>query len=728
MKLIDNAVSTVKDVAREWKTPRRGNFVSYKEILCLGVGGMGQQCVTTLMGVLALSSGNMLLGATLGIRPVHLQTMAVIKTALDFVFYLLRGWIVDNTRTKWGRFRPYIAIMGFPLVILATVFVWLPFEGMSYNEKLTVTFCFAIATAMVQPFFTDTYTEMQTVITPNSEERTKVIAINALLYSFAPTVTGFLIPFLSQFTGGLNDITIYRTVYVAIAMLGVGLNLFTAFGCKERIVTSTTYKQKVNVFKGCLQIYRNKYWWLRLIAGWIGFLEGASGVIFMWLYVYGTQDMTNYALLTTILGTASGIGMAATPFILKRLGNRSVLLLHNGLNIVFIGLMTFFFKIPIILFILIYLNSFIGSWSNVYGQSMHSEVKDYQQYLSGKRMDFLFGAAGLIGTPITMATGYVIPYVYEYMGLTTNYNILYDPVVRNSLFFVLCVLSVIGATLNLIPFFFYDLSREKHKNIVNVLRYRALFEDFETDYFDPYKIRDGVDGFRAAFEFASAPAPDMKALKEQLKAAKAMPKGDDRTKAVSEAKAQIRAAKKFPVEKKASQIFIDEFEKFKKPENAHAFELAQELASYDKDNLTSIDTDSIMSRALAMPKDTRKERKIRKADIKRAKKIADMVDMIKKNYSGNITEPNPSRLQNALDMPENTKAQSKEKKAAIKAAETELSMYHETLGFWLEADETVRRKISYENLYERAEEKYQWACEEIERIESAPKKSTANAK
>lgn len=729
MSLKDKVVGTVKEVAGQWSKPAKGNFCSYKEIVCLGVGGMGNQFAMQLVGCLGLSASNTLMGACLGLKPTHLQTMAVIQTALNFIFFLVRGWIVDNTRTKWGRFRPYIAIMGFPLVIFSAIFVWLPFETMTYNEKMTVTFCFAIALSMVTPLFTDTYAEMQTVITPNSQERTKVIAINALIYSAAPTITGFLIPFLSKYMGGLTDIRTYRYLYVIISFAGVGLNLFTAFGCKERVVTSKTYTQKVNVFKGVMEIYKNKYWWLRMIAGWIGFLEGASGVMFGWIYIYGTQDMNTYSVLTTVLGSAAGIGMAITPFLLNRLGNRRLLLWHNALNIVFVSLMTFCFKMPLVLFMLIYLNGIINSFANVYNQSMHSEVKDYQQYISGRRMDFMFGAACMIGTPITMATGYVIPLVYEYFGLTTNYDILYDPNVRNSLFYVLCILSIVGAVLNLVPFFFYDLSREKHKNIINVLRYRALYEDFEIDFYDPHKIREAVDGIKYTFDCVNAPAPDMKALKADLAAAKSLSGDRDAKKqAVAEAKQAIKDAKQLLLDKEAAPMFLDEYEKYRKPENRHALEMAQSLAAIDMNKLAGLNTDAIMEYAKNLPSSTKAEKKIKNFDVKRAKKLGAMVKAINKNYPNGIVVPDPARLQNALDMPQDTKEQEKAKKLAVKEASAELDMYHSTLGCYLDAIDMVKRRNSYENLYERALEKYEWACDEAERLDSEAENQAAAAK
>lgn len=683
-KFKEVASGVIKDVTSHWSKPAKGNYVSYKEIVNLGIGGMGQQLITLITGCLALSAGNTLLGATLGIKPLHLQYMATVQTVFNLIFYVIRGRIVDNTRTKYGRFRPYIAIMGFPLVILSTIFMFLPFETMSYNSLLAVTFCFAITVSMVQPFYTDTYGEMQTVISPDSKERTKIITINALVYSAAPTITGLLIPILVNFTGGYTNIDTYRYIYVPTALLGLGLNFFTAFGCKERVVASKSYVQRIGVIEGCLQIYRNKHWWLRTIAGIIGFLEGASGVIFMWIYIYGVQNTTQYGLLSTVLGSASGIGMAITPWVLGKLGNKKLLIFHNSMNILFLTAMTFTFKIPLLLFVFIYGNAVINSFANVYNQVMHSEVKDYQQYISGKRMDFMFGAAGLITTPITICTGYVIPYVYEYMGLTVDYDILYEPQVRNTLFLVLCCLSIVGAILNLLPFAFYSMSREKHRNIIKVLEYRAMFDDYENGCLTEDRIALNVEGIRETYKFVDAPTPDFAQLRKNVKDAKGK-------QAKNEASKALKEAKELMVEKEAATILTDELNKFKNPEMLHQVKRAKELLNYGIDNLTGFTKDMVRE-AKAQEATTKEEKTMKKYDIRRAKNLVKMSKRIKKYYPEGVEVPDEDLVEKAFNMPKDTIEQDKARSRAVERAEKILLRYGKVMKPWVEAQELLKQE------------------------------------
>ena len=709
-----------KDVTSHWKRPAEGNFVSYKEIVNLGLGGMGNNFTMVLVGYMGLNAGNTLLGSTIGIRPLHLQYMLTVQTVLNVLFFFIRAHIVDNTRTKWGRFRPYIAFMGIPLAIMSVIFVFLPFQTMAYNDKLICVFVFAITISMIQPLFTDTYTEIQTVITPNSEERAKVISINSIIFSAAPTITGLFVPILSNMTGGYTNINTYRYVLAPVTILGLGLNFFTAIGCKERVVTSSTYVQKVGIIEGAFMIFRNKHWWIRTIAGLIGFLESATGVFFGWIYIYGVQDMTSYGLLNTVMGTASGIAMAITPFLLKKLGNRKLLIYHNLINVFLLAILMFTFKVPTIMFIIMYLNNLINALSIVYNQVMHSEVKDYQQYICGYRMDFVFGLAGMITMPITLLTGYVIPYVYECFGLTTNYDILYDPNVRNSLFSVLCVLSIVGAVLNLIPFFFYSMSKEKHQNIVRVLRYRALFDDFETGSFNADIIKNGVEAIRTGLELNNSSAPDLKALKAETKTAH---NGEQKV----AAKKAYEKAKAFAADQAEVGIFMEELNKFDTPLWKHKVEKARELIANDVDSLAFV-SDSIVADAKKLPKSTKEQREIRKYDIQQAKAIVKSGRLIKKNYPNGLIKPDENKVKAAYEMPDSTGAENKLRNKAIKEAEKELDLYYKTIAPYAAAQKLVHSYENREEVVKWAEANYDKACEIIKAREEEENKKAKEKK
>ena len=87
----------------------------------------------------------------------------------------------------------------------------------------------------------------------------------------------------------------------------------------------------------------------------------------------------------------------------------------------------------------------------------------------------------------------VYPAIYEKMGLLEDYNVLYDDTVRNNLFEVLILCSALGALLNLIPFCFYDLTENKHRAYVGVLKIRAMFENYSLGVLEDEELADAME-------------------------------------------------------------------------------------------------------------------------------------------------------------------------------------------------------------------------------------------
>lgn len=716
-KIKGAAIGLYDEVVLHWNRPAKGNFVSYKELVNYAVGGVGKNLVLYLMTYMALSASNTLIGSTIGIRPLHLQYMSIIQTLAGIFFAMIRGKWVDNTRTRMGKFRPFIAFMGIPLVVMALIYLFLPFEQMTYNDKLIWTFVFALCISMFQPLLVDTYTELGSVITPNSNERARLLTISILIASFAPTVYNFIVPLILNWTGlTYTNIETYRYIVASFAVIGVGFNLFAAFGCKERVITSKSYNQKVGLIEGMMGIYKNKYWWIKQIATIIGFLESSFLVIFGWMYIYGTQDMVQYSLLTTVYGTASTIAMVITPMLLRKLGNRGILLFHNVANIVCLSLMFLVYKNPFLFFCCMYLNAIFNQLQLVYDPVLNAEIKDYQQFLTGKRVDFLLASAATITVPITLCTGLVIPYVYEAMGITTNYDILYDPQVRNNMFNILCMLSIIGSVLNLVPFFFYRLSREKHTIIVQVLRRRAAFTDYASGTITPEQVVDAVESHRKIQAIIDAEEPNMKDAREAIKNAYAIRANTPeerkyRKDAIKTAFKAYDEARHLKANKEAyREIYLKEENKFEVPSNALLLEIAKKIKEYTPYEIRHISFDSLN---IAVPED----KKLANLYNKEVSRFNKMIKEINRVYGENIPTGLYEKVEEAHaivveDIKDKVSIKARDK--AIDVAEKALIKFNEVFGYY-NAKLELLAESENRDLYPQIEAMYEDAVAEIQR-------------
>lgn len=557
----DKGLYLANHVASHWSTPAKGNEVPYKEIANYSVGGMGLNFILYLCGQLALTSGSLFLGSALGLRPMHIQLMSMASVALSLLYVFIRAYLFDNLRLKMGKFRPLIMLGAIPVVVLSGILFTLDFEIMTYTDKLVSVGALVLAIEFFKPILSESFLGIGQVMTSSTSERTNVITIYSIIYSFAPTVCNLFVPLFSEFTGGLTSVDTYKYIVLPIGIVGVFLSLFAVLGTKERIVKSKNYVQKINVFKGMKAVYKNKYWWITNTAAWVGFLEGAAGSILMWMYIYGIQDTVAYAFIITLMGFSATIAMVLTPMVLKNIGVKNLLLLHNIMNIVLFMGMLLAFKIPVLFIMFSFLNNLFNFFTVVYSPVINAEVKDYQHYLSGKRMDGAFGPAGaIINIPIVMATGLVIPMCIESFGMTINYNILYDPGIRDNIFSVLLGMSIVGAIMNVVPFFFYDYPREMHVNVIRVINLRATIEDYSDECLEPERIKRSVEDYRNVKEIMALVPEDIQELKFKQK------KIQEEYKLTMEAKDTVRRTKISeiganvmlnPEEKKAQLIEID---------------------------------------------------------------------------------------------------------------------------------------------------------------------------
>lgn len=121
-------------------------------------------------------------------------------------------------------------------------------------------------------------------------------------------------------------------------------------------------------------------------------------------------------MITTIYGNASLWGMLLAPFCIRRWGKKKVQVVTNLFNILFILCMYPFFsgssgsdgnmRNYVIWGVMacLYLNAVVGAFAHILNPSIQADIRDYQQYRSGERIDGMFAAVTAIGNVITLIT------------------------------------------------------------------------------------------------------------------------------------------------------------------------------------------------------------------------------------------------------------------------------------------------------------------------------------
>lgn len=656
-------VSGINALKLYWKTPPLGNYMNFKEIASLAGGGIGVKFIITCVASVLLSATNVFVGNTIGIEPMNMYFIYILAIILSFPLTMFRAYIIDNARNRKGKYRPYIISMGLPTVILAIGYFWFPYEKLaSQLAKCIVVLAFNIGFQFFYNFLYDAYDNYVVVLSPNTQERANVSSIKSVADSLAPSITNAIIPVLSMAiigTDNLNDIRIYRYIWPPVLIIGFFLSLIVYVNTQEKIVQARTHVVQIKFMDALRSVAKNKYFWIISLAGWLGFLEGSCLSILNWLYSYQHAcTSAQYSLIVTIYGNASFWGMLLAPISIKKIGKKNTLIFTNAMNILFIALIYPVVKyadMSIMIWLVmacLWLNALVGSFAHILTPSINGDIRDYQQYISGERIDGMFAAVGLIGSVITMITSSVLPAIYEKIGFnemklkellpqiiaqegkivdpTNVYNVLYHKETFINIFGVLVAVSVFGAALNVIPYFFYDLSEVKQRGMIKVLQIRALFEDYGNGVLKDKDLVEAVEAVREANALVNASPKDLK----EMKAAKRKASGKAEKKLARKAYAD---AVKYNQDIEISKFVLDEMNRFNTPAGKAELELAKKTASLGYEAIYSFEK-SDLTNAKALPADTLDEKEYKKAAVSRAKTFLDAQKAAKKHFNNRIKE------------------------------------------------------------------------------------------
>ncbi len=739
----------VSDFKAYWNNPMPGRYIPFKGIAAYSGGGIGAYMVITMGTACLLSANSVLLGSTLGIAPTDMYIMYVLAVLANIPMTGIRANIIDNTRNKAGKYRPYIVTMALPAAIICNLLVWFPYgkleawlgtgeifgETRAYVAKCAIVMVLNLALHFFYYFFYDAYENLIHVLSPNSQERADVASIKSVVYSLAPSIVNLITPIIAKniFKSNMTDIRVYRLLYPILTILGILLCIVVYKYTEEKIVQAKTHVVRIRFTDALKAVAKNKYFWIISLAGWIGFLEAAYSNIMFWLYNYGGAcNGDQYGLIVTLYGNASLWGMLLAPFCIKRWGKKAVLIVTNLFNIVFILMMLPFVSeitnatIWLVMACL-WFNALMGSFAHILNPAIQADIRDYQQYKTGERIDGMFAAVATIGTVINLVSSFAIPAIYEKGGITEenaklvtsrpeilnkvldggktigqmleeqlaigqdNYSnpnsALYDPDILLPLLRVLIIVAAFGALMNVIPYIWYDFNEKKQKSVVRVLKIRAMFEDYGNGVLNDGTLVEAVDIIRTSRDMVNKSPKDVS--KKTYKSI------SDKQKR-KEAKKLYRADLEYNEEIEIAQFVCEELEKFTDDATVMAqYTANQKVYKKGLKGLYSADINELkadLNRAKALPKSTKEEKELRKASIEIARNMLSSKKAIKKYYSdiNSFTEPDYKKLESYFNLEDECDAKikslylqlseakkqkdgvkAKELKAAIKATQAE---------------------------------------------------------
>ncbi|MBN1765376.1 MAG: MFS transporter [Sedimentisphaerales bacterium] len=332
---------------------RSTDRVPFREKIALGAGSFTALFGYVGVSMLAFPVYNMILGVNTALLGMALMIPRLWDAFTDPVM----GQISDNYHSKWGRRRPFI-ICGAVLMGIIYGLIWIvPSE---WNEVSKITY-FIIAQILFfscYTVFSVPYNALTYEMTPDYNERTRVMAYTAFFHKAGEFLYQWTIPIAAIFSLHLFASKDVNLPGIRIVAWLIGLVIMSGIGVlpgvfvKERFQKKTEHQQKVRLIESISQAFSNKAF---LILVTIIVLNTLSGVLamgidhYILIYYMGDGDITLGSVWKALLSSGYAVvGFAAIPVIawLAKLFSKKGALYFVYSLMVFGGIMKWFIFQP----------------------------------------------------------------------------------------------------------------------------------------------------------------------------------------------------------------------------------------------------------------------------------------------------------------------------------------------------------------------------------------------
>ena len=435
-----------------------------KEIFGHAIAGVGQNFI------FAFWSGYMMMFYTdvFELAPAFVGMLFFGARVWDAVNDPMMGIVADKTRTRWGRFRPWLLFMPIPIGICLILNFTVPnLSGTAAMIYATVTY---ILMSMAFTAIDIPYWSMPSAMTTDPVKRTKIFSYSNLSTTMASTIAGMMIvPLLNTIGGGDMKKGFMGTAMV-MAAIGVTLYLVGFKLVREHVEASS---EKFNYKKAGMALGQNKPLLIVLVSAValnLGLIIKMSLQLYYVQYNLGTLDLVPMFSMIALPGTIMGSLLA--PKISTKFGKKKTLI-GSSLGLLLAGLafmITPYSQVLLIMVLSAVQVTFIGL-AMVVVSSMIADTIEYAEWKTGQRNEGVISSTRTFTTKLAMAlAGLIAGGILTMSGYVPNAEQAQSTLTVFHL--VASVLPGIVAVIACIPMKWYDLTEERHAEIIKEIEVR----------------------------------------------------------------------------------------------------------------------------------------------------------------------------------------------------------------------------------------------------------------
>ncbi|NCB06851.1 MAG: MFS transporter [Bacteroidia bacterium] len=440
-----------------------------------------------------------------GLKSEHASViMLSVGLVAAFLFNPIIGAIADRTKSKWGKFRPWILFTAIPFGVVAL----LAFTTPDFSYKGKVLYAAGIYTLLLLTYAANNlpYSALSGVITGDMAERNSLSSYRFVAVMFAQFfVQVFMLPIILYVGKGDKAVGI-ESVMLWVAIIGTVLLLITFVTTRERIIPKPEQKSSLKEDLG--DLFKNRPWIIMLTLTVLVFITLAmKGGAYVYYFNNYVDEAALREFIQPILNFLSGIGLnffesdlasagyglfnaggiifsmigiAVSSKLADKYGKRDVFGITLFIATLFVAIFIFFNPKDVrLMFGAQVLHMFFYGITTPVLWAMIADVADYSEWKNNRRATAIIFSAMMVGLKAGLAIGGAIVTgvlgFYGYISkdaLNAGQVIVQPESVAQGAKMLVSIYPAIPFLIGVALLFFYEINKKKEVQIQKELELR----------------------------------------------------------------------------------------------------------------------------------------------------------------------------------------------------------------------------------------------------------------
>lgn len=457
-----------------------------KEGFSYSLCGFGQNLICTVIG----SYLTVFMTDAIGFKALPVAFLMLFARIFDALNDPIMGSIVDRTRTKWGKCRPYLKWMAIPIAIL-TIICFLPIYPNNPGGFAAICVVYVIW-SMVYTVADVPYWGLSTAMSNDTYRRGNLLTIARLFCTAGAGLVTVITPVITDnMTQGLDPVAkgdMLKWIYFVIAIVCcvVAVPLFF-LGFKNTTERNVSMENPPSLGHNLKLLFKNKPLMLIVLSG----IGGAARMLFTYTgglyfakYIMDKESM--YSLFTMAVVPGGLIASLLVPYFTKKVGKRNTYIWSHIIGGVAM-LIAFIVGISIdrgaytstattvVLLIALVVAGIPSGFGNILTYAMIGDTVEYLELKTGERAEGICFAMQTLINKIGMAVGAFVGVLAYYMaGVEANDASSVTPAGKDTMWFMLVGIAALSFFLTVIPLFFYKFNEKQQQEAVAEIKKRKI--------------------------------------------------------------------------------------------------------------------------------------------------------------------------------------------------------------------------------------------------------------